>query len=75
MYNRNYAVIMSAPVLRPLVIPEKKEKYILYQGAVNEGRSFETLIPAMKEVKARLIIAGDGNLMKQTKQWVKENRS
>jgi len=73
MYNRNYGIIMSAPVLKPLVIPEKKEKYILYQGAVNEGRSFETLIPAMKEVNARLIIAGDGNLMKQTKQWVKEN--
>ncbi len=73
MYNRNYGVIMSAPVLRTLVIPEKKEKYIFYQGAVNEGRSFETLIPAMREVKARLIIAGDGNLMKQTKQLVKEN--
>src|SRR4030095_3973056 len=57
---------------RPLVIPEKKEKYILYQGAVNEGRSFETLIPAMKEVNARLIIAGDGNLMNQTRLLVKE---
>jgi glycosyltransferase involved in cell wall biosynthesis len=64
---------MSAHLLRPLIIPEKKEKYILYQGAVNEGRSFETLIPAMKEVNARLIIAGDGNLMKQTKQLVREN--
>src|SRR5688572_11447987 len=73
MYNRDYAVIMSTPLLRPLVIPEKNEKYILYQGAVNEGRSFETLIPAMKEVKARLIVAGDGNLMKQTKQLVREN--
>jgi len=72
MYNRGYGVIMNAPVLRPLVIPEKKEKYILYQGAVNEGRSFETLIPAMKEVNARLIIAGDGNLMNQTRQLVKE---
>jgi len=49
MYHRDYGVIMNAPVLRPLAIPEKKEKYILYQGAVNEGRSFETLIPAMKE--------------------------
>ena len=48
MYDREYGVIMNAPVLRPLAIPEKKEKYILYQGAVNEGRSFETLIPAMK---------------------------
>ena len=72
MYNRQYGVIMNAPVLRPLVIPEKKERYILYQGAVNEGRSFETLIPAMKEVNAKLIIAGDGNLMHQTRQLVKD---
>ena len=72
MYNREYGVIMNAPVLRPLVIPEKKEKYILYQGAINEGRSFETLIPAMKEVNAKLIIAGDGNLMNQTRLLVKE---
>jgi len=72
MYHRDYGVIMNAPVLRPLAIPEKKEKYILYQGAVNEGRSFETLIPAMKEVNAKLIIAGDGNLMNQTRKLVKE---
>jgi glycosyltransferase involved in cell wall biosynthesis len=72
MYNRDYGVIMNVPVLRPLVIPAKKEKYILYQGAVNEGRSFETLIPAMEEVNAKLIIAGDGNLMKQTQQLVRE---
>ena len=72
MYHRDYRVIMSAPVLRSMAIPEKKEKYILYQGAVNEGRSFETLIPAMKDVNAKLIIAGDGNLMNQTRQLVKE---
>jgi len=73
MYDRNYEVIRSVPVLKPLTIPEKKEKYILYQGAVNEGRSFETLIPAFKEVNAKLFIAGDGNFMEQTKQLVKEN--
>lgn len=61
MYGVSYPVIMNAPVLKELLIPEKKEKYILYQGAVNEGRSFETLIPAMKSVPAKLIIAGSGN--------------
>ena len=29
-------------------------KFIIYQGAVNEGRSFETLIPAMQHVPATL---------------------
>jgi len=74
MYGCEYEVIRNAPVLKPVIIPEKKEKYIFYQGAVNEGRSFETIIPAMNEVRARLLIAGDGNFMKQAIQLVKENK-
>lgn len=70
MYGVNYEVIRNVPVLRPLAIPVKKEKYILYQGTVNEGRSFETLIPAMKQVEAKLIICGDGNFMEQVKELV-----
>ncbi len=70
MYGVDYAVIRNVPVLQPLSIPEKKERYILYQGTVNEGRSFETLIPAMKQVAARLIICGDGNFMDQARQLV-----
>lgn len=70
MYGVNYEVIRNVPVLQPLTIPEKQEPYILYQGAVNEGRSFETLIPAMQQVAARLIICGDGNFMEQAKALV-----
>jgi glycosyltransferase involved in cell wall biosynthesis len=58
---------------KKMSIPEKKEKYILYQGAVNEGRCFETLIPAMKDVDARLLIYGDGNFLEQTKKLIQEN--
>lgn len=70
MYAVKYDVIRNFPFLRPLSIPEKNEKYILYQGAVNEGRSFETLIPAMEEVDCKLIICGDGNFMTQAKELV-----
>ncbi|MFT3823170.1 MAG: glycosyltransferase [Chitinophagaceae bacterium] len=70
MYGVDYAVVRNAPVLQPLSIPEKKEVYILYQGAVNEGRSFETLIPAMQYVNAPLLICGDGNFMEQAKALV-----
>lgn len=49
------------------------EKYILYQGAVNEARCFESLIPAMKEMDCKLIICGDGNFIQQAKQLAKEN--
>jgi glycosyltransferase involved in cell wall biosynthesis len=74
MYGTNYEVIRSVPVLRPFSIPEKHEKYVLYQGAVNEGRSFETIIPAFGEINARLLIAGDGNFMNQAVRLVKENQ-
>lgn len=74
MYGLSYIVIRNFPLLQPLIIPEKKEMYILYQGAVNEGRSFETLIPAMSNVDGRLMICGDGNFMEKAKQLVKENK-
>jgi glycosyltransferase involved in cell wall biosynthesis len=48
------------------------EKYLLYQGALNEGRSFETLIPAMKEIPCKLIICGEGNFSNQARALVKK---
>ena len=73
MYGVDYAIIRNIALLRPLLQLPRAEKFILYQGAVNEGRSFETLIPAMKEVDCKLIICGDGNFMEQAKQLAKEN--
>jgi glycosyltransferase involved in cell wall biosynthesis len=74
MYGVNYKVIRNIALLRPLESAKPNEKIILYQGAVNEGRSFETLIPAMKKVNAKLLLCGDGNFMQQAKQLVKENK-
>lgn len=65
MYGIDYAIVRNATILKPLTIPEKKERYILYQGAVNHGRCFEQLIPAMKDVDAKLIICGYGNFFKE----------
>lgn len=73
IYKVDYQVIGNLSVKQPIQIPEKTERYILYQGAVNEGRSFETIIPAMKFINASLIICGDGNFMEQAKQLVSEN--
>ncbi len=72
MYGVRYEVIRNVSILTALTSPVKKEKYILYQGAVNEGRSFETLIPAMKQVDAPLVICGDGNFMLQAKALVEQ---
>ena len=79
-YAVNYEVIRNMPYRQmkeqhsftreKYKIPH--EAFFLYQGAVNEGRSFETLIPAMKIVRAKLVIAGDGNFMEQAKTIAKK---
>lgn len=76
-YGVHYASIRNVPYRTEIPSghfnPGKNKRFILYQGAVNEGRSFETLIPAFKSVDANLIICGDGNFMQQAKQITKEN--
>lgn len=73
-YSVDYKVIRSIPPLKELlpIIPEK-EKFILFQGAVNEARAFEYLIPAMRLVDYRMVICGDGNFMPQLKKLIAEN--
>lgn len=70
MYNVDYDIIRSITVKQSLEIPYKKERYILYQGAVNEGRGFEVLIPAMVHIHCKLIICGEGNFFEQAKELV-----
>ena len=72
-YGVDYAVIRNMPLLKPLTKNPFSQKTILYQGSVNEGRGFEYLIPAMKNVDAHLIICGDGNFLAQAKSLVEEN--
>lgn len=77
-YGVNYGIVRNATILRPLQIPEKKERYILYQGAVNVGRCFEEVIPAMQYVDAQLIVCGEGNFFDEalalTKQYGLEHK-
>lgn len=71
-YGVQYQVVRNATVLQPITTTTPAEKYILYQGAVNEGRSFETLIPAMQEIDANLIVCGEGNFFEQAKALAAE---
>jgi len=73
-YHVSYGLVRNITVLKPITIPEKKERYILYQGAVNVGRCFEYLIPAMKHVDAKLIICGEGNFYEQSKSIVNDHQ-
>lgn len=65
MYGHDYAVIRNMPFLQPLDESIVKEKFIICQGSVNEGRCFETIIPAMRLINVPLMICGDGNFMDQ----------
>ncbi|MEJ7736597.1 MAG: glycosyltransferase [Chitinophagaceae bacterium] len=69
-YQVEYSTIRNIPVktVEPPLL--HKDKYILYQGAVNEGRGLEYLIPAMQYVNCPLIICGDGNFMNQSLKLV-----
>jgi len=72
MYGVQYSIVRNATVLRPLVIPPKPERIILYQGAVNQGRCFPELIAAMKDVDAVLVICGEGNFYVEAQALVRE---
>ncbi|MEP7317304.1 MAG: glycosyltransferase [Panacibacter sp.] len=74
-YNVQYSIVRNLPLLTPLSFgegPGVRPLFIIYQGAVNEGRSFETLIPAMQHVNAKLKIYGKGNFFEQVKQLIKD---
>ncbi len=54
------------PNITPLPQASEEQPFFIYQGAVNHGRCFETLIPAMQEVAAPLRIYGTGNFINQS---------
>lgn len=76
MYGVKYEVVRNVPFANSYGLRvegyEQPSTFFLYQGAVNEGRSFETLIPAMKHVAAPLHIYGDGNFLVQTEQLIRQ---
>ncbi len=66
-YGVDYCVIRNMPLLSSSHCNQSKEDFIIYQGAVNEGRSFETLIPAFQFIDLPLHIYGDGNFLVEAK--------
>jgi glycosyltransferase involved in cell wall biosynthesis len=73
LYGVQYAVVRNIPVQKKIATGTAlNTPIVIYQGAVNEGRSFETLIPAMQYVNAILWIVGEGNFLHRAKQLVLE---
>lgn len=73
LYGVEYDAIRNVPNKSENPHPRRSKAVVIYQGAVNEGRCFETVIPAFKQLDATLIVCGEGNFMDQTKQIVKTN--
>jgi glycosyltransferase involved in cell wall biosynthesis len=88
LYGVEYGVIRNVPVLEEWEEVEadgadgveagaaganRWGRFILYQGAVNEGRCFETLIPAMRQVDAVLVICGEGNFLERAQKLVADH--
>jgi len=71
-YGVNYVIVRNVPltVSFPVQSMAAQQPWIIYQGAVNEGRSFETLIPAMTMVDAPLHIYGKGNFLEEVQQLI-----
>ncbi len=71
-YQVNYTTIRNVPILQTPETSVQVEKFILYQGAVNEARGLEYLIPAMQWVNSKLVICGDGNFMEQLEKLISD---
>ena len=74
MYGHHYATIRNMTLLQdrePGTNPVGQD-YILYQGALNEGRGIEYLLPAMQYVSLPLVICGEGNFSGKARQIVKD---
>ena len=69
-YNKNFISIRNISQLQTLNNKTADTEFLLYQGAVNEGRGLEYLIPAMQYVPLPLVICGDGNYMSETKALI-----
>lgn len=74
LYGHHYATIRNMTLLQERNAGKNPvgEPYILYQGALNEGRGLEYLLPAMQYVPLPLVICGEGNFSAKARQIVKE---
>lgn len=74
MYGHSYSTIRNISMLHNEPFGENpvNQPYILYQGALNEGRGIEQLLSAMKHVPLPLVLCGEGNFSAKAKEIVNE---
>lgn len=72
-YGKKFQLIRNVSEYETYAIPEKKEKYIIYAGAVNLGRGLHEFIDAMKYIDAKLYICGKGDIFDELSSKVKNS--
>lgn len=74
-YGVSFGVVRNCPKLsKQDPVRNPKDKFALYQGALNKGRGLEVLILAMKHTSINLKLAGSGDLDDELKTLVEEHK-
>ena len=81
LYAREVKVVRNAPFLEsklpqvklPPEIKLPNQPFILYQGAVNEGRGLERLLDILEPTDFHLVIAGEGDILSDLQQRVRQS--
>ena len=74
-YGVDMSVVSNFPHIKMInnsLTPVKKNKKIIYQGAVNKDRGIELMIQAMTYIDAQLYIVGGGDLLKKMIKYVEK---
>ncbi len=71
LYGIRFETIRNVPKKITLPVSNHSGNYLLYQGALNEGRGLEQLLEAMQSIDMPLKIAGEGDLSESLRQKVK----
>ena len=72
-YKKTFEVIRNISRSKIHLAANPTEKYILYQGALNEGRGLEQLIEAGNKLDIKIKIAGDGDIVETLKKHANSN--
>ncbi|RYY88876.1 MAG: glycosyltransferase, partial [Chitinophagaceae bacterium] len=73
-YGQPFTVVRNMPYPKPEAERTAGiQPYVLYQGAVNEARGFEAIVPAWRHIDLPLVVCGDGNFMSQLKELIAEH--
>lgn len=69
-FGKPFSVVKNVPIAIRHAIDVDKSDVILYQGALNKGRGLETLLQAMLQVNAQLVLVGRGDIESDLHQLV-----